>query len=154
MADDKNVFEGDVLLKSTLDGDDIVLEDGLIKDCRNFDTAVLLSLFGGNKKDLNARPKETWWGNLVPGTKKAEWIQSEFGAMVEGLPLTSGNLRAAQAAAGRDLDWIKKEAGADKINASLKAVNAARVNLSCEIKKNSAEIGGGQYEMQWQGALK
>jgi len=154
MAEDKNAFEGDVLLVSTLDGGDIVLEDGLVKDCRNFDTAVLLSLFGGNKKDLNGRPKETWWGNLVPGTKKGDWIKSEFGATVEGLPLTSGNLRAAQAAALRDLDWLKKEAGADETSASLKAENAQRVNLVCEVKKNAAEIGGGNYELQWQGALK
>lgn len=154
MADDANNFMGDVLLQSTLDGGDIVIENGLVKDCRNFDTAAYLSLFGGNKKDLNARPKETWWGNLIPGTKRNEWMQSEFAATVNGLPLTSGNLLKARQAAERDLDWIKKDAGADKISASLKAENPARVRLEVEIKKSDAAIAGGAYELQWQGALK
>ena len=154
MADDANNFMGDVLLQSTLDGGDIVIENGLVKDCRNFDTAAYLSLFGGNKKDLNARPKETWWGNLIPGTKRNEWMQSEFAATVNGLPLTSGNLLKARQAAERDLDWIKKDAGADKISASLKAENPARVRLEVEITKSDAAIAGGAYELQWQGALK
>lgn len=154
MADDANDFMGDVLLQSTLDGGDIVVENGLVKDCRNFDTAAYLSLFGGNKKDLNARPKETWWGNLIPGTKRNEWMQSEFAATVNGLPLTSGNLLKARQAAERDLDWIKKDAGADGFSASLKAENPSRVRLEVEIKKSDAAIAGGAYELQWQGALK
>lgn len=154
MADDANDFMGDVLLQSTLDGGDIVIENGFVKDCRNFDTAAYLSLFGGNKKDLNARQKETWWGNLIPGTKRNEWMQSEFAATVNGLPLTSGNLLKARQAAERDLDWIKKDAGADKISAALKAENPARVRLEVEVKKSEAAIAGGAYELQWQGALK
>ena len=85
--DDKNFFQGDVLLVSTPDDGDIVLEDGLIQDCRNFDTAAYLSLFGGNEDDLNGKSKETWWGNLIPGTKRNEWMQSEFGSTVAGFPL-------------------------------------------------------------------
>lgn len=154
MAEDKNEFAGDVLLKSTLDGGDIVIEDGLVKDCRNFDTAAFLSLFGGNKKDVNGRPKETWWGNLLPGTKKKEWIQSEFGAMSEGLPITGANLLAAKSAALRDLDWIKSDAGAEEVAASIRAENPARTKLTVEIKKQAAAILGGEYETQWQGAVK
>ena len=152
MADDKNVFMGDVLLVSGGDGGDIVVEDGLVKDCRNFDTAVYLSLFGGNKNDLNGRPKETWWGNLVPGTKRNEWMHSEFGAMVTGLPLTSGNLRNASEAASRDLAWIKSEAGADSVSSSLSAENSKRVRLTVEVTQDKKKAGGGSYEFQWQEA--
>ena len=105
---DKNCFEGDVLLISTLDGADIVVKDGLIKDCRNFDTAAYLSLFGGNENDIDGRAKETWWGNLISGTQRKEWMQSEFGAMVTGYPLTSGNIQKSIAAAERDLEWMKE----------------------------------------------
>ena len=49
-------FVGDVLLISSPDGADIVLEKGLIKDCRNFDTAVYLCLLGG-KTLLRERKK-------------------------------------------------------------------------------------------------
>lgn len=152
MADDKNVFMGNVLLVSGGDGGDIVVEDGLVKDCRNFDTAVYLSLFGGNKNDLNGRPKETWWGNLVPGTKRSEWMHSEFGAMVTGLPLTSGNLRNASEAVSRDLDWVKSEAGADSVSSSLLAENSKRVRLTVEVMQDKKKAGGGSYEFQWQEA--
>lgn len=154
MADDKNEFAGDVLLVSTPDGGDIVIENGLVKDCRNFDTAAYLSLFGGNTDDINGREKETWWGNLIPGTKKNEWMRSEFGATVEGLPLTSGNLRRAREAAGRDLDWIKGDAGADDVSVSLAAECQARVRLLAEVKKDSARIAGGTYELQWNEAVR
>lgn len=154
MADDKNEFQGDVLMVSTLDGGDIVLSDGLIQDCRNFDTAVYLSLFGGNKDDVNGKPKETWWGNLVPGTKRNEWMHGEFGAMAAGLPLTGANLRKAGDAAERDLEWIKSDAGADEISVRLSAESAGRVRLDAGVKKDTALIAGGEFEVQWQEAIR
>lgn len=151
---DKNEFAGDVLLVSTPDGGDIVIEDGLVKDCRDFSTAAYLSLFGGNEGDIDGRDKETWWGNLVPGTKKNERMHGEFGAIIAGLPLTSGNLRRARDAAARDLDWIKSDAGADDVSVSLAAESQARVRLSAEVKKDSATVAGGVYELQWQEAVR
>ena len=150
----KDEFMGDVLLISTPDGADIVLENGLIKDCRNFDSAVLLSLMGGNDEDLNRRPKETWWGNLVEGTQESEWISSEFGAMVKGFPLTSGNLRKAKDACKRDLNWIMSEGGADDISVVLAAESSQRVKLDVEVTQDGSKAGGGNYELQWQGAVR
>ena len=147
-------FMGDVLLTSTPDGFDVVLENGLIKDCRDFDSAVLLSLMGGNDEDLNRRPKETWWGNIVEGTQENEWISSEFGAMVKGFPLTSGNLRKAKDACKRDLDWIIKDAEADEIDVELTAESAQRVKLDVEVTQDGSKAGGGNYELQWQGAVR
>lgn len=154
MADDKKDFMGDVLLICTPDGGDIVVEDGLVKDCRNFDTAVYLSLFGGNKDDLNGRAKETWWGNLVPGTQRNEWMQSEFGATVSGLPLTSVNLRKASDAASRDLAWLKSDADADSVSSSLSAKGSNRVKLEVEVMQDKQKAGGGSYEFQWQEAVR
>lgn len=147
-------FMGDVLLTSTPDGFDVVLENGLIKDCRDFDSSVLLSLMGGNDEDLNRRPKETWWGNLVEGTQESEWISSEFGAMVKGFPLTSGNLRKAKDACKRDLNWIMSEGGADDISVELAAESSQRVKLDVEVTQDGSRAGGGNYELQWQGAVR
>lgn len=147
-------FMGDVLLTSTPDGVDVVLENGLIKDCRDFDSAVLLSLMGGNDEDLNRRPKETWWGNLVDGTQESEWISCEFGAMVKGFPLTSGNLRKAKDACKRDLNWIMSEGGADDISVELAAESSQRVKLDVEVTQDGSKAGGGNYELQWQGAVR
>lgn len=151
---DKNSFAGDVLLISTLDGADIVVEDGLIKDCRNFDTAAYLSLFGGNENDIDGRQKETWWGNLISGTQRKEWMQSEFGAMVTGYPLTSGNIQKSIAAAERDLEWIKEDAGADEVAVSLTAQSAKSVRLDVMVAQEKQKVGGGSYEFQWQEAVR
>ena len=154
MGDDKNEFTGDVLMVCTPDGGDIVIEDGLVKPCRNFDTAVYLSLFGGNEHDRNGKASETWWGNLVPGTRRNEWMQSEFGSVVTSFPFTSGNLKKAADAAERDLEWLKTDAGADSIEVSLEAESAKRVKLTANIMKDSSTIGGGEYETQWQEELR
>lgn len=153
MTDGGAEFSGDVLLVSTDDGGDIVLKDGMISACRNFITATYLSLFGGNRGDADRRPKETWWGNLVPGTEAAEWMHSEFGATVEGLALTSASLRTAAAAAARDLAWTKEVAGADAVDVSLSAESGNRVVLSAEILKEGEGVGGGDYAFQWRGAM-
>lgn len=150
----KDEFMGDVLLISTPDGADIELDNGLVKDCRNFDTAVYLSLLGGNDEDLNRRPKETWWGNLIEGTQTNEWITSEFGAMIKGYPLTSGNLRKAKDACKRDLNWIINDAGADEIDVELTAESAQRVKLDATVSQDGSKAGGGNYELQWQGAVR
>lgn len=152
--DDKNEFAGDVLMTCTPDGGDIVVEDGLVRDCRNFDTAAYLSLFGGNGDDLDGRPKKTWWGNLIPGTKRSEWMHGEFGAMVTGLPLTGASLRRAADAAARDLAWTKSEAGADGVSVSLSAEGQGRVRLAAEITAGGQDAGGGTYELQWDKAVR
>ncbi|MBQ7752638.1 MAG: hypothetical protein IJR80_03155 [Treponema sp.] len=154
MSENKNEFKGDVELVTKGGEFDIVIEEGLVKDCQNFDTAVLLSLFGGNCGDINGKEKETWWGNLIPETKEEERIQSEFGCMSKALPITSGNLQKACEAAKRDVSWIKDEAGADKIEAQLSATNAQRVQLEIDIQKDAATIAGGIYETQWQEAVR
>lgn len=154
MEKDLTEFAGDVLLTSTADGGDIVLNDGLIAPCRDFSTAAYLSLFGGNRDDMNRRPKETWWGNLIPGTLDEEWMHDEFGAMVEGLPLTAANLRQGAQAAERDLEWTKEKAGAESVEVSLEAESKNRVRLQVDIMQDGNSAGGGEYEFQWQGATR
>ena len=153
MADDLTEFAGDVLLVSTPDGGDIVLKDGLIADCRNFDTAVLLSLFGGNRDDADGREKETWWGNLLPGTRGDERMKSEFGAAVGAMPITAANLRYAAQAAERDLAWTK-DAGADDVDVRISAESQKSVRLDVDITQDAASAGGGSYELQWQEAVR
>lgn len=154
MTDDKTEFAGDVLLVSTPDGGDIVLNDGLIADCRNFDTAAYLSLFGGNRDDPDRRPRETWWGNLVPGTKSEEWMHSEFGATVEARALTAASLRASAQAAERDLAWIKDKAGADDVDVRISAEDSKRVVLAVDVTQDGQNIGRGEYAFQWQEAVR
>lgn len=147
----KNDFSGDALLDFSDGCGELAVEDGLFKDCRDFSTAVCLSLFGGNKDDTKGLEKDTWWGNLIPGTKKVERMKSEFSAAVDGTPLTSGNIRKAKEAAERDLSWIKSEADAETINVSVSAVDSHRVYLDTEIVMDG-NTSENKFQMQWQGA--
>ena len=149
----KTEFTGDVLLSGADGMGNIVIEDGLIKDCRNFSTAVYLSLFGGNARDSAGRENETWWGNLIPGTKKNEKLISSFYAIVNGLPLNSNNIKKAVAAAKDDLGWMLEEGIADEIETAIFATNAKKVELTVHITKNGADVLKDTYGFQWQGAI-
>ena len=148
----KTDFKGDVYIHSTNDGGEIGIEDGLVLDCNTFSTAVYLSLFGGNKDDDAGRSKETWWGNLVSGTGENERIVSQFQAAICGLPLTSGNLKKAQAAAERDLAWLKDEGIADSVSVTLKAEDVKRVAVTVEVRKDGGKIFESNYYFEWEGA--
>lgn len=150
---DKTEFAGDVLLVGTEGEGNIVLENGLVQDCRDFSTAVYLSLFGGNADDDAGRSEKTWWGDLVPGTKENEKLVSTFYAIANGLPLNSNNIKKAASAAKDDLAWMVKEGIADDIDIVLFAENAKRVELKVTVSKNGKNILKDTYTFQWKGAI-
>jgi len=88
-------FQGDLLLKNTLDGGDIELtDDDLFVSDQGFDTAIYLSLFGGNELDNGSdstKPK-TWWGNLTETDNPERKIISHTQFIITGLPATPANL--------------------------------------------------------------
>ena len=150
----KTEFAGDVLLSGADGYGNIAIEDGLVKDCRDFSTAVYLSLFGGNARDEAGRDNETWWGNLIPGTKKSEKLVSSFYAIVSGFPLNANNRKKATRAAKDDLSWMTEEGIADEIEVSIYATSVKEVRLTVHISKNGADILKDTYSFQWQGAHK
>lgn len=149
----KTEFAGDVLLSGVDGMGNIVIEDGLVKDCRNFSTAVYLSLFGGNARDDAGRDNETWWGNLIPGTKKNEKLVSSFYAIVSGFPINSNNIKRAARAAKDDLSWMIEEGIADEIDASIHAISIRQVQLTIRVSKSGNDILKDTYGFQWQSAL-
>lgn len=151
MKIEKTTFAGDVLLDGKSGMGDIKIENGLVKDDRRFDTAIYLSLFGGNKNDDAGREKETWWGNLIPGTKENEKIVSSFHAAVSGLPMTAGNIKRAAKAAEKDLEWLTSEKIADTVEVSLTDKGHNRAALSVTVAKDKENITETEYSFQWQG---
>ena len=146
-------FAGDLLIKGGLEGGEIEVDDGLISDCETFSTSIYLSLFGGNANDDSGRSKDTWWGNLIPGTKQEEKYISKFQAVINGVPLSARNLQKAQTAAKEDLSWIVDKKIADEVNATLSAENKNRVYLYVTINKDGTKIYECEYAFQWKGAL-
>lgn len=147
-------FEGDVFLVETPDGGDVVVEDGLIKPCKDFSTAVYLSLFGGNKADDGkVKNSRTWWGNVLEDLSEDEKMVSRFQAIVLGMPLSVKSMREAERAASLDLNWFIEKKIADEIKTSGRIKERNNFLLSIEIKKEGKTLYGKEFALLWQGGL-
>lgn len=147
-----DVFEGDVLLSTNNDGADIEVENALIKNCVDFDTAILLSLFGGNKDDdCKVRNNKTWWGNYIGSVSESEKVQSRFQNIIEAMPLSLKNAREAEKAAVLDLAWLKAEGFADSVFAEGKVFNRNNFILKIIIKKDVEILYEKDFPVLWKG---
>jgi phage gp46-like protein len=147
-------FEGDILLIDTADGGDIVIEEGLVKGDRAFNTAVYISLFGGNKNDSGkVKTRKTWWGNTLKSTPVNEKIASRLQAVISAMPLTVKNVREAETAAELDLAWMIKEGIAEKIEASGTTEGKNRFRLLVKISNSGTTIYENSYSVLWEGGL-
>lgn len=147
-------FAGDVLLIETPDGGDIVLEDGRVKPCRDFSTAVYLSLFGGNKDDAGTvKNRHTWWANTLKETPENEKMISRFQAVIAGLPLSVKNIRKAETAAALDLEWLKSEGAADEIIAEGKTRGKNIFALKIEIKNSGTSLYEKEFSLLWENGI-
>jgi phage gp46-like protein len=97
---------GDVLLFQTTDGGEINCTDGVVEMTPSFETAVYLSLFGGNEEDAGGDDKTySWWGNLDEQDQAFRY-RSRTGYLLRAIPATSGNLQRLRAAVEADLQWF------------------------------------------------
>jgi phage gp46-like protein len=147
-------FEGDLLLEDTPDGGDIRIENDLFASDRSFNTAVYLSLFGGNKDDKGkVENNKTWWGNTLEGTAENEKLVSRFQAIIFGLPMTTKNIQDAETAASLDLKWLIKEGAADKIIATGRAIGRNRFALTVQIRSGGKSIYENTFPLFWRSGL-
>ncbi|MCL2381360.1 MAG: hypothetical protein FWC64_07165 [Treponema sp.] len=146
-------FRGDILLYDTPDGGDINITEGLIESDSAFNTAVYLSLFGGNKDD-NGRIKnrKTWWGNILRGVNENQRLVSRFQAIVFGLPMTTKNILNAEEAARLDLAWVIGEKIADEILTDGRAITHNRFNLQVKINAKGQTIYDNAFAIYWRAA--
>jgi phage gp46-like protein len=144
------IFEGDLLLISTPEGGDLVIEDKLFVCDHQFSTSVYLSLFGGNyDDDGKVKNNKTWWGNLLGNTDKNEKIVSRIQNIIIGLPLSVKNIRLAEQAALIDLKWFKDINIADEIKAEIIIIEKNTINLKIEILKDEMMMFNDSYSLLW-----
>ena len=104
----------DVLLYQA-DGDggeiDVVNGEPALDD--GIETAVYLSLFGGNEDDpgLDGDTSRQWWGNAAEPVASRRY-RSETQYVLHALAAVPANLRRVEDAAVRDLQWMVTELGA------------------------------------------
>jgi phage gp46-like protein len=144
-------FEGDILLVDSPDGGEIVIENGLIKNDKQFTTAVYLSLFGGNLDDPGkTKSKRSWWGNIF-AMAESEKIRSRFQFIINGYPMTVKYIREAETAALLDLEWMKKEKIADEINVTGRSIDKDTFELYLEILADQELLYKNTFSLQWEG---
>lgn len=120
----------DVLLFQTNDNGEIEIEGGQVTMTDSLETAVYLSLFGGNIEDDGSQDNPlTWWGNLVEN-EPANRYRSETQYLLGTVPAVSANLKRIEDAATRDLQWL--EAGTLEVSASLTGLNRVKIDVTID----------------------
>lgn len=123
----------DVLLRNTVDGGEILVENGVCRMSDGLETAAFLSLFGGNEQDPgDADSTESWWGN-VGEADPARRYRSETQFLLRSLPATPSNLRRIEQAAARDLDWMVSSSVAKSIEVTARIPGLNRVAVDVKI---------------------
>lgn len=144
-------FEGDVLLISTVDGGDMVIQDDFVKATGGFETAAYLSLFGGNREDNGTEStiKKSWWGNQLEPDNPERRMISRTQNLMFGLEATPGNLLKIIEAAKQDLSWFKDMGIADTIEVSGRIPDRNRLELNIGIFKDSDLLEDFKFVENW-----
>lgn len=124
--------QGDVDLFQTLNDGEIFIEGGLVAMSGGLESAVFLSLYGGNEDDTGRdNDPFTWWGNLLE-SNPSNMYRSETQNLLQSLPLTSANLLRVEDAARRDLQWLLDESVASSVEviASIPALNRICIEIN------------------------
>lgn len=132
----------DVRIFQTVDGGEITCNAGQIVIDDGLDTAVFLSLFGGNDDDsgLEGDDPRQWWGNTIE-TEATQKHRSLTQNLLRGLPLIPANLLRIEDAAMTDLAWMTETELASFVSASasMPALNTVKLTIKAEIQSKPFE---------------
>jgi len=131
--------QGDIKLFQEPDGGNISIDQGIAEMSGGLETAVYLSLFGGNEDDAcGADVSKSWWGNIGEN-QASRTYRSEFQYLLKSIPLTTGNLNDLKEAANRDLKWMITEKVASSVNMKLSIPALNTVGVVITIKAEGSE---------------
>lgn len=121
----------DILLVQTPDDGDVIIEGGVVELTDALESAVYLSLFGGNWQDDGSVDSQLqWWGNAdVTDPQHAQRSRTQY--LLQSMPLTSGSLKRVEDAALVDLEWLS-ESYAVTVSASIPAVNRVQFTIQVD----------------------
>lgn len=130
----------DVLLFQTPDGGDVELERGVLTSTDGFETAVYLSLFGGNEEDSGRTDDDRaqWWGNFT-AEDAIERQRSETQYELNAKPITSASRRTIALAVERDLEWMLTAGYASelRVEVTIPARNRIRIVVDAILDRSS-----------------
>ena len=146
----KTYKDGDVLLILKENGIDININNGLIEMTGGFETAIILSLFGGNDQDdgTESTKKYEFWGNKLENDQNKKLI-SRTGGILTGLPVTPNNLRLIDQAIQLDLNWMKTLNIIDELNINLRIPQKNRIEIEIEGIKDKNKLFNTKFAQNW-----
>jgi phage gp46-like protein len=99
----------DVKHFQTVDGGEIEINIGTITVDDGVETAVYLSMFGGNEDDPGGDDlSKQWWGNSLE-TDPKRMYRGNTQYLLRSLPTTSANLQRIKTAVKNDLEWMLED---------------------------------------------
>ena len=142
----------DPLLFQTPDDGDITYINGQLVIDERLDTAVYLSLFGGNDDDSGDQSDNAvqWWGNLGE-TEPARTYRCATQNLLLRLAASAANLLRVEDAARGDLQWLIDEELATSVDvvATIPALN--RINIVGTIVLQDSQYPF-KFEQPWERA--
>lgn len=135
----------DVHLYQTNDGGTIDFVNGLAVMSDGLESAVYLSLFGGNELDSGeeATDAQQWWGGLDE-TDESRQYRSRTQYLLRALPAVSANLRKLEDAMQDDLAWML-DSFVTSIEATASLTAPRRVSLEIVVT-----IGDSEYTFDFE----
>lgn len=136
--------QGDVLQFQTDDNGDISVESGIVEMTGGLDTAVYLSLFGGNEDDDGRNENnKNWWGNLSE-LEESRQYRSRTQYLLRSIPATSSNLLRIEQAVKADLSWLSNEE--ITVTATIPGINRVRIQIEINADQTT------EYILNWEAA--
>lgn len=125
--------QGDVQLIQTTDDGEITVVEGDLLLTGGLETAVYVSLFGGNL-NCSGRPTcpFTWWANHDETDKAYKYV-SETQYLIGTVPMISANLRRIEEAAKRDLCWLRDNKIASDVTVNAYVEGADKLKIVVDI---------------------
>ena len=143
----------DVLFRQTPNGGEIEFVGGQAVMSEGLETAVYLSLFGGNEEDSggDATIAKQWWGNLIV-TEAAQRLRSETQYLLRSLASIPANLRRVEDAVGRDLAWMVQTGLATTVETSARMprINWIEIRIAIVIDGQEFEVA---FTRPWLGEV-
>lgn len=141
---------GDVKLIMTKEGFDIDIKNNFIEMTSGFESAVFLSLFGGNEEDdySEATNKNQFWANNLQDNESGKY-RSRTLKFINGSNANAQNLKLLEQNILLDLNWFIEENIADTVEAdcSIPAFNELKIDI--RLLRDSKLLSSSNYKLNW-----
>ena len=134
----------DVHFTDTVDGGEIEYRNGKAVMSDGLESAVYLSLWGGNEDHSGGEADEhlEWWGNKIENAESRK-LRSRTQYVLRNLVAIPANLRLVESAVREDLAWLTEEI-ATSVDAVARITAPKRISLTVHVV-----IGESEYDFDF-----